>query len=682
VNDPGACPTCGASIPTDAPGGLCPRCLLQGAVQDDAAERAERDAIQLEFPQLELLARIGQGGMGVVYRARQPELDRLVALKILRGGPTMEPAFLERFRREAQTMARLNHPNIVTIYEYGERGGRPYLVMEHVDGPDLRRVMGERRLAPREAMNVALALCDALEAAHEQGIVHRDIKPANILIDASGRVKVADFGLAKLGEEPAGVSGLTSRGQWVGTPYYMAPEQAAANASASPRADVYAVGVVMHEMLTGELPQGHFAPASRTAGTPVALDAVILKAMSFDPAERYADAGALKRALTRVVVSEPFSSWVPSRHPRRRVAVVLAGMTLAVAGMGVALFLAAQGRRLPMPADVATFGNHSYKLFIDHLSWNEAQRQCARMGGQLAVVESAEENAFLAELSRCHVWLGAARQPRDGAWLWVDGSPLVYANWDEGEPNGAVAGEDSLMMTKYGRWNDLPAGAAIVDGYLCEWPEVGGAATRADPEALQAALREANPAYDGRGAFTMENGVVREAVLSGPGVVDVTALQGLALRKLDLRWSGVTDLTPLQGMPLTALDLTRSQVADLTPLAGMPLTELRLEGTRVHDLSPLVGMPLRYLDIGHSRVTDLAALRGMPLEELHMNRAPVRDLAPLAGMPLRRIGMLDTRVTDLSPLATCPALERADVPPAATNGNGRAHNPETPVRVP
>jgi serine/threonine protein kinase len=190
------------------------------------------------FPQLEILGFIGQGGMGAVYKARQKQLDRIVALKILPPGIGGDSAFAERFSREAKALAKLDHPGIVTIHDFGQTDGLFFFVMEFVDGVNLRQLIQTGRVSPREALAIVPQICDALQFAHDQGIVHRDIKPENILLDRRGRVKVADFGLAKLVGElcvapPSGgldrlkpePQALTDVGKVIGTPNYMAPEQ-------------------------------------------------------------------------------------------------------------------------------------------------------------------------------------------------------------------------------------------------------------------------------------------------------------------------------------------------------------------------------------------------------------------------------------------------------------------------
>jgi eukaryotic-like serine/threonine-protein kinase len=240
---------------------------------------------------------IGQGGMGAVYLARQTALDRLVALKLVRPRET-DPTFAERFVREAKAMARLNHPHVVAVYESGAAGGLPYLVMEYVDGVTLRDAMRERKLSPAEALAIVPQICDALEYAHGQGVVHRDVKPENILLGRDGRVKIADFGLAKV-TDPAGVS-LTGTRQAMGTPHYMAPEQWEKPGEVDHRADIYALGVVLYELLTGELPLGRFDPPSQKIQLDIRLDEVVLRALAKEPDRRYQHASDVKTALDAI----------------------------------------------------------------------------------------------------------------------------------------------------------------------------------------------------------------------------------------------------------------------------------------------------------------------------------------------------------------------------------------------
>jgi tRNA A-37 threonylcarbamoyl transferase component Bud32 len=311
LRPPGACPRCGTALGEGAPAGLCPKCLLAvgmgtqpeapgaGGAGNVPADPAELAAL---FPQYEIFEAIGQGGMGVVYRAKQRKLERLVALKVLPREAARDPAFAERFHREARTLARLNHPHIVTVYDFGETGGLYYLVMEYVDGADLRRVLEQGRLSPAEALRIVPVVCDALQFAHANGVVHRDIKPGNILLDREGRVKIADFGIAKLAGVADGAADitLTRSRQSVGTPHYMAPEQVENPQSVDHRADIYSLGVVFYEMLTGELPLGRFAPPSRRVQVDVRLDEVVLRALEKEPDRRYQQVAEVKTELARL----------------------------------------------------------------------------------------------------------------------------------------------------------------------------------------------------------------------------------------------------------------------------------------------------------------------------------------------------------------------------------------------
>ncbi len=227
------CPQCGAALPTGALNGLCPACLLKQGAASETATQPEAVPFQPPgvaevagmFPQLEVLAFIGKGGMGAVYKARQPALDRLVALKILLPLTAAGTEFAERFNREARALAKLSHPNIVAIHEFGQVNGLPFFVMEFVDGLNLRQLEQAGKLTPREALQIIPQICEALQFAHDEGIVHRDIKPENILLDKKGRVKIADFGIAKImGGEERDVA-ITETKNAIGTPHYMAPEQ-------------------------------------------------------------------------------------------------------------------------------------------------------------------------------------------------------------------------------------------------------------------------------------------------------------------------------------------------------------------------------------------------------------------------------------------------------------------------
>jgi serine/threonine protein kinase len=263
------------------------------------------------FPQLAILELIGQGGMGAVYKARQTKLDRLVAVKILPAEWGQDPAFAERFAREARALARLSHSHIVGVHDFGEAGGLFYLVMEFVDGANLRQVLRGGRLQPQQALAIIPQVCEALQYAHEQGVVHRDIKPENILLDRRGQVKIADFGLAKLMRPSAAEFTLTGSRQVMGTLDYMAPEQRTAPQEVDQRADIYSLGVVFYEMLTGALPLGRFAPPSDKAGVDARLDEVVFRALEREPGRRYQHISEVKTAVESIARATPAAAAPP-----------------------------------------------------------------------------------------------------------------------------------------------------------------------------------------------------------------------------------------------------------------------------------------------------------------------------------------------------------------------------------
>lgn len=262
---------------------------LTGAFEPPTVERLAE-----LFPSLQIIGLIGAGGMGAVYKARQKGLDRIVAIKILPEEFGHDVKFALRFTREARTLAKLNHPNIVALYEFGNVADAYYFLMEYVEGTTLRDVVQARELAPKHALAIVPSLCDALQYAHDKGVVHRDIKPENILMSTDGSVKIADFGLSRILGSDSQQSSLTATHQVMGTPRYMAPEQMEGARGVDHRADIYSLGVVIYEMLTGELPIGRFAAPSTKVEIDVRLDDVVLRSLEKEPQRRYQSASQIK----------------------------------------------------------------------------------------------------------------------------------------------------------------------------------------------------------------------------------------------------------------------------------------------------------------------------------------------------------------------------------------------------
>jgi eukaryotic-like serine/threonine-protein kinase len=289
---------------------------LLSETQPGSSQDARPAAPVPQVPGYEVLGLLGSGGMGVVYKARDVRLKRLVALKMILTGPHARPQELARFRGEAEAVARLQHPNVVQIYEVGEHDGRPYLALEYVAGGSLAERLGGKPQPADEAARLVQALALAVHAAHERGIVHRDLKPANVLVAEDGTPKVSDFGLAKrLGE-----AGQTQTGAVLGTPSYMAPEQALGDSRCiGPHTDVHALGALLYELLTGRppfegatlfetleqvrehepLPPGRLRP-----DLPRDLDTICRKCLEKEPARRYPSARALADDLGRYLGGE------------------------------------------------------------------------------------------------------------------------------------------------------------------------------------------------------------------------------------------------------------------------------------------------------------------------------------------------------------------------------------------
>lgn len=314
------CSKCGGSVASNDAGGICPRCLMGLGMRQSGDPTISGpghtpfpiphvEELVGKFPNLQIEHYIGHGGMGAVYQARQVALDRPVALKILSPRLGSDPTFTERFAREARTLAKLAHPNIVMVFEHGQTENMNYLVMEFVDGINLRDAISEGKLSPQEALAIIPQICDALQYAHDEGVIHRDIKPENILVDKKGRVKIADFGLAKLLVPSGNEFTLTGTQQVMGTRNYMAPEQIESPEVVDHRADLYSLGVVFYELLTGELPLGRFSLPSEKAKVDNHLDDIVLRTLEKEPGRRFQQASEIKSAVnsfaSATAASEP-----------------------------------------------------------------------------------------------------------------------------------------------------------------------------------------------------------------------------------------------------------------------------------------------------------------------------------------------------------------------------------------
>lgn len=333
-------------------------------------EPPSKETLQAILPAYEFLGLIGCGGMGAVYHARQRSLRRSVAVKILPRDllDHREAHFADRFRREALTLARLNHPGIVAAIESGEAGGFLYLVMEHVDGPDVARLLRDSgKLAPEVAVSIAMQTAEALAYAHASGVIHRDIKPGNILVTRDGQVKITDFGLACRTQESQ--PDLTRTDVAVGTADYLAPESLRHGRRVDARADIYSLGVTLFQMLSGSVPRGRWKMPSRSAGVDSRIDDILRRTLASDPDQRYPDSTTLLRDLEAIRAGLPPTPAEMRRQRHRAVARWAPVVSLALAAL---LGLAFWRSRKPVPLNITV------PIFSERNGWLEVPHFGAR----------------------------------------------------------------------------------------------------------------------------------------------------------------------------------------------------------------------------------------------------------------------------------------------------------------
>jgi serine/threonine protein kinase/Leucine-rich repeat (LRR) protein len=605
---------------------------------------------------------LGRGGMGMVFLAEDPHLQRLIALKVMLPALAASGVARERFLREARTAAALKHDHIVTIHQVGEDRGAPYLAMEFLDGQSLdARLEREQKLPVAEVLRIGREIAEGLAAAHQRGRIHRDIKPANIWLEdptprqpacgpadhtptACGcgcRVKLLDFGLARDISEEAH---LTQSGALIGTPAYMAPEQARGD-EASPRTDLFSLGVTLYRMLTGQLPfrgnntlavldalARHTPPAPHlvNADVPPALSRLVMRLLDKDPSARPASARQVVEELA-ALERQPTQPR-PRKHKRSHrllwlalgaaATVVLAGIVLfwqtprgtvriEINDPGIKVALDKDGLTIPGAdrQDVSlTAGEHSLHVKRGDLEFDTDK----------FVLKKGETVTLQVELLA-----GKVQVVQDGGKV-IGATPPIAAAW-------------------FREVADLPAEKQV--------------------EAVAAKLKERNPGFDGKVTHEIRGREVTELRFVTDHVTDISPVRALTgLSALGCNGTSVgegplahgvgqlADLSPLKGLPLTWLECNRTRVSDLSPLQGMRLTGLECGDTNVSDLSPLKGMPLTHLEFGVTNVSDLSPLRDIKLKRLGCFQTKVSDLAPLRGMPLEYLRCHTTRVSDLTPL--------------------------------
>ncbi len=589
-----------------------------------------------------LLERLGEGGMGAVFKARHRKLGRIVALKVIRKERLADADAVKRFQREVHAAAQMAHANVVHALDADQVGDRHLLVMEYVEGIDLAHLVKERGPLPVEqACDYVRQAALGLQHAHERGLVHRDIKPSNLLLAKSGQVKLLDLGLARL-TAAAGESNstLTQEGSVMGTPDYVAPEQARQSHTVDIRADLYSLGCTLYFLLAGRppFPGGtlgekllhHMLDEPEPVETlrpevPPGVAAIIRRLMTKAPGQRYQTPGELAAVLDAGLKS---GNW-PGPAQAVQTAVPVAMPVLdSCQGTGDEPTLATADASNPFRAPAPSRG------------W-------------LLPAAVAALLVLLLPVALVMLWL--VQRPGDVA----PPKPAL----PRGETLQVVADEETVWIDSVAK---LPPPKQM--------------------DAVVARLKKRNPGYDGWNQPQIVDNAVVELVLCTDQLTDLSPLRALkhlwklhcdgnitptgtrqgkltslaALRGLELRElscvnnPGITDLSPLKRMPLGSLDCTGTGIRDLEVVSFLQLRRLSCDYTKVRDLGPLKGSALTYLNCSATAVSSLEPLRGVPLNQLHAPSTAISDLSPLAGMPLHVLNCSRSKVTDLTPLKDLP----------------------------
>ncbi len=577
-----------------------------------------------------LLERLGEGGMGAVFKARNWKLGKTVAVKVIRRERLETGDAVRRFQREIRAAAQLNHPNIVRAYDADEVAGTHFLVMEYVEGTDLSRlVKKEGPLAVAQACDYVRQAALGLQHAHERGLIHRDIKPHNLLRTADGVIKVLDMGLARLDQRRAedGESAtITRQGTVMGTPDYIAPEQALDSHQADIRADLYSLGCTLYYLLTGRVPfpRGNFmqkvlrhrleepTPVEQLRPeVPPAVAALVRRLMAKQPEDRFQAPRELADALAEV--AQAVAAPAATTDDLENAATVLQ----------VPVSMAPPA---PTENPFAALG---------------ATEVLAKLNG-------------VPRPGRRRWWIGGGVL---GALAVAVAAVLLWPGEREERPATAPRPVEAKKK-KPPDWPDIPSVQPVGEAWI---EAVARLPAEEQVKAVAAKLRELNPGFDGRVLRTIENGVVTRLEFLTDHVADIEPVRALpGLKDLRCRGGGgrtgrLVDLTPLKGMRLTGLYcFSNPGLRDLTPLKGMPLKTLQCGGTGIKDLEALRGLRLETLDIDGTAVADLSPLAPMPLINLRCAQTRVKDLAPLTGLPLKTLVCSGTPVADLTPLEGLP----------------------------
>jgi eukaryotic-like serine/threonine-protein kinase len=642
---------------------------------------------------------IGEGGMGSVWLAHQSEpVKRKVAVKLIKAGMDSRQVVV-RFEAERQALAMMDHPNIAKILDGGLHDNRPYFVMELVKGIPITEYCDRQKLTPQQRLELFVPVCQAIQHAHQKGIIHRDIKPSNVLVamyDDKPVPKVIDFGVAKAtGGALTDHTFDTGYGSIIGTPQYMSPEQATFNnLDIDTRSDVYSLGVLLYELLAGsppfasdelkkrglleilrvvreEEPPKPSTKLSTNAALPSLsanrgtepkkltgllrneLDWIVMKALEKDRTRRYDTANGFAADIRRFLANEPVVARPPSRAyklqkswQRNKLAFVAVAAVVAslLFGIGVSLW---QANRAEQEARRAVAALEELRdtapAFVEQARALTAKEQFTEAIDKLDYAaklrpEEAEYLVLKANLLQCQFHFAEAAR--------------VYQTALDLRPSDKAKVNLELC-------DELQTATRAADGKLSRESLGRLLAVMQQDQRTAAELMPVSRLLGGEKKLLLAYWLERLKALplsaEKPLEKRLTVLEDGQL-SLDLSRTSVTDLTTLTGAPLANLNLSDAkELVSLEALRGMKLKQLSTAGTKVADLSPLEKMQsLRKLDLKATPVSDLTALAGIPLKEIVLTGCPVRDISPLRGAPLEELSIMETRVTSLAPLLGMP----------------------------
>ena len=705
-------------------------------LRENKRERSLRDEDLAEssgerlFGRYRLLNVIGQGGMGEVWKAKDA-FGNTLAIKMLIAGEAASEKQLARFRREADIMSKLQHRNVCRIYEVGEVERNSFIAMEYIDGVPLSQVLRHRGdvsssdktisvsrstsgsleeliseiksggsrdrygeegegggeaevsyniLPVQQVLAILMRVCDAIQHAHEHGVMHRDLKPANIMVTPDGDPVVMDFGLSKLENDTTSDMSLSVSGQVVGTVEYMSPEQAKSSKDVNETTDIYSLGAVAYQMLTGHK---HFkasgnlltdavelenhvpkAPRQWNPRLDVDLETILMKALRPDPRERYRSVSALAGDIDAYLHGRPISArkvtpvemawkWC-KRNPA--LSALAAGVLLAtVGGTAATIWSLEQGRREA------------------RLAQGEAEEAKGVAEGVLKEVRELSARAapcFLAQ-AQDSILSGNLQMARDQLSFALDLAPdlsetvppllgilAIEEDMDELEQR-LPALPDGLLLQAFTSYAESSESPMVIRGLQHAMIEEGTSALAAQLKGgadliFEAYVQKVKKAF-GRTLTRNEAGELSLS-LRKMKYPDLTQLEGIPLSGLSLEDCKLTDISALRGLALKHLNLKRTGLRDLSPLIGMPLESLNAEYLRLRSLEFLRGnTTLRSLKIGSAITDDFSPLETAQLRELILPAAKGLDsLEFLRGQPLQRLRVPESKVSDLSPLKGMP----------------------------